>query len=76
MSKVLKESWFWFIVVLLLLITIGPFFVIYAVFMLPPVWGPISFMVALIIVWAVASGYKDWVQARRKEEEEKRSTGA
>lgn len=71
MSKVLKENWFWLIVVLVAVIVTVPFVVIYLVFLLPPIWGPAAFMVVLIVVWALVSGYKDWVTAKRKEEEEK-----
>lgn len=76
MSSVLKEKWFWYIVVFLTLILIGPFVIIYGVLLLPPFWGPALFMVGLIIVWALVSGYKDWVKARQKEEEEKQRVGA
>ncbi len=76
MSKLLKERWFWFIVLLVGLIATVPFIVIYLVLFLPPGLGPALFMVGLLVVWAVVSGYKDWVNARRKEEEEKRRMGA
>jgi len=75
MSKVWKENWFWFIILLVSLIVTVPFIVIYLVLLLPPIWGPALFMVALIIIWGLVSGYKDWVIAKRKEEEEKRRVG-
>jgi hypothetical protein len=76
MSKVLKENWFWYIVFFVVLIVTVPFAVIYLVLLLPPIWGPASFMVALIFVWALVGGYKDWVTARRKEEQEKEFRGS
>jgi hypothetical protein len=57
--------------IVVLIVTV-PFIVIYAILLLPPIWGPALATIVLIIVWGVASGYKDWVTARRKEEEEKR----
>lgn len=72
LAKVTKEKWFWFIVFLVVLIVTVPFIVIYIILLLPPIWGPGLATVALLIVWAVASGYKDWVVAKRKEEEEKK----
>jgi hypothetical protein len=57
---------------LVALIVTVPLVVIYVVFLLPPFWGPLLFTITMLIVWAFASGYKDWVVARRKEEEEKR----
>jgi type VI protein secretion system component VasK len=76
MSKVFKQNWFWLIILSVALIVSVPFIVIYLVLLLPPIWGPAFFMIALIVVWAFVSGYKDWVTAKRKEEEEKRGAGA
>jgi Kef-type K+ transport system membrane component KefB len=70
--SVLRENWLWLIVLFVTIIITVPFIVIYLVLLLPPIWGPALFMVALMILWAFVSGYKDWVTARRKEEEEKR----
>ena len=70
--SVFKEHWFWLIVIFATMIVSVPFIVIYVVLLLPPIWGPAFFMVAMIVVWAVVSGYKDWVISKRKEEEEKR----
>jgi uncharacterized membrane protein YhaH (DUF805 family) len=72
LSGVLKDRWYWYIVLLVAVIVIVPFIVIYLVLLLPAIWGPAFFMVSLVIVWAVVSGYKDWVTARRKEDEEKK----
>jgi hypothetical protein len=76
MAKVLKANWFWLIILSVALIVTVPFIVIYLVLLSPPIWGPALFMVALIVVWALVSGYKDWITAKRKEEEEKRRIGA
>ena len=76
MSKVFKQNWFWLIILSVALIVTVPFIVIYVVLLLPAIWGPAFFMIALIVVWAFVSGYKDWVTAKRKEEEEKREMGA
>jgi hypothetical protein len=69
--SVFKQHWLWLIVIFATIIVTVPFIVIYLVLLLPPIWGPVFFMIALIIVWGVVSGYKDWVTAKRKEEEEK-----
>ena len=69
--SVFKEEWFWLIVIFATVILTVPFVVIYVVLLLPPIWGPAIFTVALIIVWAVVSGYKDWVTSKHKEEKEK-----
>lgn len=72
MSDILKDRWYWYIVLLVAAIVIVPFIAVYIVLLLPAIWGPAFFMVGLVIIWGVVSGYKDWVTARRKEEEEKR----
>lgn len=74
--SVFKQNWFWLMVLFVTIILTVPFIVIYVVLLLPPIWGPAFFMVALIVVWALVSGYKDWVTAKRKEEEEKSRVGA
>jgi hypothetical protein len=71
--SIFRQNWFWVIVVFATLVITVPFIVIYVVLLLPPIWGPALFMVALVIIWAFVSGYKDWVTARRKEEEKKNS---
>jgi Flp pilus assembly protein TadB len=76
MAKVLKENWFWTIILCAALVVTVPFIVIYLVLLSPPIWGPALFMVCLIVVWALVGGYKDWVTEKRKEEEEKRRVGA
>ena len=74
--SVFKQNWFWLMVIFVTIILTVPFIVIYVVLLLPPIWGPALFMVALIVVWALVGGYKDWVTAKRKEEEEKSRVGA
>jgi len=69
--SVFKEEWFWLIVIFATVILTVPFVVIYVVLLLPPIWGPAFFTVALVIVWAVVSGYKDCVTSKHKEEKEK-----
>ena len=72
--SVFRERWFWLIIIFAMLVVTVPFVVIYLVLLLPPIWGPVFFTIGLIIVWAFVSGYKDWVTAKRKEEEEKRGS--
>jgi len=72
MSWVLKEKWFWLIILSVVLIFTVPFIVIYFILFLPPIWGPLVATIIIIVLWGVVSGYKDWLIARRKEEEEKK----
>jgi membrane protein required for beta-lactamase induction len=75
--SVFRENWFWLIVLFVGVICTVPFIVIYLVLLLQTIWWwvPACFMVVLIVVWALVSGYKDWVTARRKEDEEKSRVG-
>jgi hypothetical protein len=73
MSWILKEKWFWLIILLAALIFTVPFIVVYLVLFLPPIWGPMVATVTIVVLWGVVSGYKDWLTAKRKEEEEKKS---
>jgi len=75
LARVAKESWLWLIILVIVLVATVPFIVIYMIAYLAtalPIWGPATAMVVLLLLWAVVSGYKDWVLARRKEEEEKK----
>jgi hypothetical protein len=71
MSWILKEKWFWLIILLAALIFTVPFIVVYLVLFLPPIWGPMVATIIIVVLWGVVSGYKDWLTAKRKEEEKK-----
>jgi len=71
MSEVLKEKWIWLIILLLIALMVFPFIVIYLIFLLPPIWGPAIVTVIILIVWGFVRGYRDWVEAKRKEEEKR-----
>jgi uncharacterized protein involved in cysteine biosynthesis len=51
-------------------ILIVPYIVIYFILQLPPGAGPAIATILIIVAWSVAAGYKDWIKAKRKEEEE------
>ena len=69
MSWILREKWYWTIVLLLITILIVPFFVVIFILILPP--DIRLFMTILLVIgWGVAAGYKDWVTHKRKEERE------
>lgn len=68
--EVLSDRWFWIIVVSAALIIIIPLIVIWTIFYLPPELKLVA-TIFIVILWGVASGYKDWVISKRKSEEEK-----
>jgi len=70
MAEILREEWFWIIVLSLIAILIFPFILIWLVLSLPPELRVIITIV-LIIGWGIAAGYKDWLREKRREEERK-----
>jgi hypothetical protein len=52
------------------LIVTVPFLVVWGILYLPPM-GALAATIGIIILWGVASGYKDWVVSKRRELEEK-----
>jgi len=68
MSQTLLDRWIWIIAASVTLITVVPLVVIWFIVESPPEFRMIA-TVLIIVVWGVAAGYKDWVIARRKEQE-------
>jgi hypothetical protein len=74
MSWILKERWFWIIVVAAMSIVTVPFLILILLLNLPPILSFVTFIL-LIISWGLVAGYRDWLRARRKEEAEGASKG-
>ena len=70
MSAVLKEKWFWIIVLAVSLVIGAPLLVVWVILNLPPLYQLLA-TVLLVVLWGVAAGYKEWVIEKRKEEEKK-----
>ncbi|MEM2798879.1 MAG: hypothetical protein QW670_03695 [Candidatus Bathyarchaeia archaeon] len=71
MLNVVFNKWFFIIVLSVTLIVTVPLVVVWFILQL----GPESRLVATVIIillWGVVAGYKDWIIARRKEEESQR----
>jgi hypothetical protein len=66
--SVIKEEWFWIIAVSAILILVLPLAIVWFILKLPP---ELAFIVTILLIigWGVAAGYKDWLVARRREEE-------
>lgn len=69
--EVIRDEWFWVIVISVALIIIVPLIVIWSIFYLPSELKLVA-TISLIIIWGVVSGYKDWVISKRKSEEKKK----
>jgi hypothetical protein len=70
MSWIFSEEWLWIIILSFIAILVGPLLIIWFILILP---GELKILATILIVvgWGVVAGYKDWLQARRKEEEQK-----
>lgn len=64
------NTWFWITVLSVLLIVTVPFIAVWGILHLPPMWALVA-TIGIIILWGVASGYKDYVISKRRESEEK-----
>jgi len=69
-SWILSEEWLWIIILSLIAILVGPLLIVWFILVLP---AELKILATILIVvgWGVAAGYKDWLQAKRKEEESK-----
>ena len=66
----IHDKWFWFTILSVITIVVLPLIIVFFLIQLPDEVKLVS-MIALIVLWGVVSGYKDWVIARRKETEQR-----
>jgi uncharacterized membrane protein len=71
MSSVFLEKWTWIIILSIISIIVLPLVVVWCILQLPPI-GALVATIVIILLWGVASGYKDWVIAKHKEEAARR----
>ena len=64
------DVWFFIIVISVTLVISVPLFVVWFVLQLSPELR-LAATIVIIIVWGIVSGYKYWIIAKQKEEEEK-----
>jgi hypothetical protein len=69
---IMTSRWYWFIVAAAALIITAPYFILMLLISLPPPWNALTFFL-IIGGWGVASGYKDWVIFKSKEEKKIKS---
>lgn len=69
-ESIIYDKWFWFTILSVIAIIVLPLIVVMFLIQLPGELKLIS-MIALIVIWGIVSGYKDWVIARRKENEQR-----
>lgn len=69
--SLLKEKWLWIIIVSLIFMVLFSFTLVWILLLLPEPFNLAAFM-TFIIAWGIASGYKDWILSRKKEETKKK----
>lgn len=68
MSEVFNR-WTWIVVVGMTLILVVPLIVVWTIIQLPPELRLVA-TISIILLWGVVAGYKDWVIAKRREQED------
>ena len=68
--SLLSEKWLWIIIVAIIAIITTPLIVVYVILLLPFPYNTIA-TIALVAIWGVVAGYKDWIISKRKDEEQK-----
>lgn len=68
MSEVLLDKWTWIILFSIISIIVVPLVVVFLILQLPPIWAFVATII-IILLWGVASGYKDYVISKRNEKE-------
>lgn len=69
--SILSSKQFWILVLIGLLILITPFVIVFILLMLPFPYNTIATL-GIFVMWGIAAGYKDWMLAKRKEEESRK----
>lgn len=74
LAWIIKEKWFWIIVLAIITITLLPFIIVEAILNLP---SPVRLVatIAIVLSWAVAGAYREWIKSKREEERMKKSSG-
>jgi uncharacterized membrane protein len=66
-TPTLREPWLWIIIVALILMMVLPLVVIWFVLTLPPELAFVA-TILILVTWAVAGGYRDWLIHKRSED--------
>lgn len=68
MVSVILDKWTWIVILSIVLVLVVPLIVVWTVLQMAPEFRVVA-TISIIVLWGVISGYKDWVIAKRKEEE-------
>jgi len=62
------DKWTWIVILSIVLVLVVPLIVVWTVLQMAPEFRVVA-TISIIVLWGIFSGYKDWVIAKRKEEE-------
>jgi uncharacterized membrane protein len=68
LPSVILDKWTWIVILSIVLVLVVPLIVVWAVLQMASEFRVVA-TISIIVLWGVVSGYKDWVIAKRKEEE-------
>lgn len=68
MVNVILDKWTWIVIFSIVLVLVVPLIVVWTVLQMAPEFRVVA-TISIIVLWGIISGYKDWVIAKRKEEE-------
>jgi hypothetical protein len=68
LASVLSQEWYWIIVISIVLVLVVPLGIVWFILNLPPT-ARLMATIAIIIIWGIVSGYKDWLIAKRQGKE-------
>lgn len=66
----MSNKWVWITIISVFLVLLVPLAVIWLILQAPPELR-LAGTIAIIVIWSVVSGYKDWVISKRREAGEK-----
>jgi len=69
LPSVMLDKWFWITLLSVIFVVVVPLTVIWLVLQVPPMWR-LAATITIFVMWAVVSGYKDWVISKSREFEE------
>ncbi len=75
MSWIFSEEWLWIVVVALAAILVLPILIVWVILSLPDYMKVVA-TVLIVVGWGFAAGYKDWLVAKRREDEKSRPAEA
>ena len=67
MSFIIRDKWVWVTIGACFLVLVSPYVLMWVILQMSEVWKILS-LILIILGWAAAAGYNDWLRDRRKRE--------